>query len=199
MVMAEDSIGMPARKAATRATFIPCSPSGMAQPIITSSTSFLSRPGTRPSAPWMATAARSSGRVARNIPLGALPTAVRTALTITASLMDVSPQSEKTKTGMAADKTQSCLIRVHRRSSAAHNFLIPQRAAALQCKGDALLGFLFAAKREERFPLQIQQILLAHQGAGSDRAAAQNVRHPTSDLRVVVADEFALPHHVDPE
>src|ERR1035441_9349810 len=103
---------------------------------------------------------------------------------------------------MNADKTQSCLIRVYRRSSAfigGSKSLIPQRPAALQCESDPLLGFLLAAKREERFPLQIQQILLAHQGAGSDRAAAQNVRHPTSDLRVVVADEFALPHHVDPE
>ena len=43
--------------------------------------------GTRSSAPLMATAASSSGLVWRSAPLPALPTAVRTALTITASRM----------------------------------------------------------------------------------------------------------------
>ena len=41
MVMAETSTGMPARSDAMRATFMPCSASGMAQPMITSSISFL--------------------------------------------------------------------------------------------------------------------------------------------------------------
>ena len=43
--------------------------------------------GTRSMAALMAMAARSSGRVARSVPLPALPTAVRTELTITASRM----------------------------------------------------------------------------------------------------------------
>jgi hypothetical protein len=62
--------------------------------------------------------------VARNIPLGALPTAVRTALTITASLMDISPHSEKQNKKwprMNADKTKTLVIRVHPRSSAAQD------------------------------------------------------------------------------
>ena len=68
-VIAEVSTGRPARKAAMRATFIPCSPSGIAQPRITSSISLASKPGTRAIASLMASAARSSGRVARSEPL----------------------------------------------------------------------------------------------------------------------------------
>src|SRR5713226_7517492 len=96
MVIAEDSMGRPARRAAMRATFMPCSASGMAQPRMTSSISCGSKPGTRAIAPWMATAARSSGRVERSVPLNALPTAVRTELTRTASRM------RKTSTGLDA-------------------------------------------------------------------------------------------------
>src|SRR3989442_1215359 len=69
MVMAEASTGRPARREAGRATLMPCSPSGMAQPRITSSASLASRPGTRARASLMARAARSSGRVARSEPL----------------------------------------------------------------------------------------------------------------------------------
>ncbi len=87
MVMAEVSTGRPARSEAIRATFIPCSASGMAQPRITSSISLTSRPLARAMASLIAAAARSSGRVARRVPLGALPTAVRTELTMTASRM----------------------------------------------------------------------------------------------------------------
>src|SRR5580700_11624081 len=90
MVIAEVSIGKPARSAAIRATFIPCSPSGIAQPRITSSISLASKPGTRASASLIASAARSSGRVARNDPLNAFPTGVRTEETITASAMATS-------------------------------------------------------------------------------------------------------------
>src|SRR5215467_11735540 len=98
MVIAEVSTGRPARSAAMRATFIPCSPSGMAQPRITSSISLGSSPGTRASASLMASAARSSGRVARNEPLEARPTGVRTEETITASGM-AEPHTAKTEIG----------------------------------------------------------------------------------------------------
>src|SRR5262249_51023614 len=87
IVIADVSTGSPARSAAIRATFIPCSPSGIAQPRITSSISFASSPGTRAIASLIANAAKSSGRVARNDPLYALPTGVLTALTIHASLI----------------------------------------------------------------------------------------------------------------
>src|SRR6266581_2580187 len=78
--MAEVSTGSPARRAAMRATFIPCSPSGIAQPRITSSTSLAERPGTLAMACMITSAARSSGLVAR-------PTGVLSAETITASSM----------------------------------------------------------------------------------------------------------------
>ncbi len=79
IVIAEHSTGSPARKLATRATFSPCSASGIAQPRITSSISDRSSCVTRSSAPLIANAARSSGRVVRSAPRGALPMAVRTA------------------------------------------------------------------------------------------------------------------------
>ncbi len=84
-VMAAAAGGIPARRAACRATFIPCSASGIAQPRMTSSTISGVSAGTRASAALMAAPAMSSGRVWRSVPLGALPTAVRTLATITAS------------------------------------------------------------------------------------------------------------------
>ncbi len=86
-VIAAVLTGRPARSVAMRAMFIPCSASGMAQPMMTSSTSFGSRPFARATASRIANAARSSGRIARSIPRGAFPIAVRTELTITASRM----------------------------------------------------------------------------------------------------------------
>ena len=87
IVIAEISTGRPARSAALRATFIPASASGIAQPRMMSSISFGSSPGTRRIASCIATAARSSGRVARSVPLNAFPTGVRTELAMTASLI----------------------------------------------------------------------------------------------------------------
>ena len=62
-VTADADTGNPARRLAMRATFRPCSASGIAQPRITSSTSAGSAPGTRRMASAMAVAASSSGRV----------------------------------------------------------------------------------------------------------------------------------------
>src|SRR5712691_4522203 len=70
-----------------RATFMPCSASGMAHPSMTSSMRDDSRPGARSTAVLIASAARSSGRVVRSTPRGAFPTGVRTAETITASFI----------------------------------------------------------------------------------------------------------------
>ncbi len=70
--------GSPARMEATRATFIPCSPSGKAQPRMTSSIRDGSTPA-RSSAARMATAARSSGRTSFSFPFLAFPPGVRTA------------------------------------------------------------------------------------------------------------------------
>ena len=90
MVIAEVDTGSPARREATRATLLPCSASGMAQPRMTSSTSFGSSPGTRLRISVMTAAAMSSGRVLRSVPRGALPTAVRAMETSTASFMSAS-------------------------------------------------------------------------------------------------------------
>ena len=86
-VTADALTGTPARRLAMRATFNPCSASGIAQPMITSSTSAGSTPGARASASRSTTAPISSGLVVRSVPAGALPTAVRTAETMTASCM----------------------------------------------------------------------------------------------------------------
>src|SRR2546426_4466698 len=59
-----------------------------------SSISSARRPGVRSMAARIAAAAMSSGRVAESFPLGALPTAVRTAETITGKLM-FGPRSEE--------------------------------------------------------------------------------------------------------
>src|SRR6266487_4085091 len=75
-----------------RAMFIPCDPSGMAQPRMTSSTCATGSCGTWVSAPLMASAARSSGRTVRIFPFGALPTAVRAAATMKASFIFSVPQ-----------------------------------------------------------------------------------------------------------
>ena len=94
IVTAEASTGMPARKLEMRATFMPCSPSGIAHPMITSSIDDGSSCGTRSRAPLMATAPSSSGRITLRVPRGALPTAVLTAETMTASCMFRSLQGE---------------------------------------------------------------------------------------------------------
>ncbi len=88
MVMALVSTGKPARIAAERAMFMPCSASGIAHPIITSSISAACNPGTRAMASLITAAPISSARVSRKVPFGALPTAVRTADTINASFIN---------------------------------------------------------------------------------------------------------------
>src|SRR5687767_19314 len=100
IVIALVSTGKPARMAAARATFIPCSASGIAQPMITSSISDVSRPGTRSMASLITAAPISSGRVVLNVPFGALPTAVLTAETITASLIILTQLITKRLSGL---------------------------------------------------------------------------------------------------
>src|SRR2546423_3819484 len=112
IVIALVSTGKPARLAAARATFIPCSASGIAHPMITSSISEPSCSGTRSNALLMTVAPISSGRVVRNVPFGTFPTAVRTADTITASLIT---------------KPALLLIREYRVSAA--NFLVVFRSS----------------------------------------------------------------------
>ncbi len=86
MVTPGTESGRPARSAAMRAMFMPDSASGMAQPRITSSISSGAMAGYFSSKRRMTVAARSSGRVLRKLPRGALPTGVRRQSTITASI-----------------------------------------------------------------------------------------------------------------
>ncbi len=78
--------GRPAARAAMRPMFMPCSASGRAQPSVTSSTSCGGMPA-RATAACTTAAAMSSGRMVCRLPCGALPTAVRTAETMTAFFM----------------------------------------------------------------------------------------------------------------
>ena len=96
-VTADALTGTPARRLAMRATFMPCSASGIAQPRMTSSISAGSNWLARASAAWIVAAAMSSGRVVRSVPAGALPTAVRTAETITASFITFSTDQPSQK------------------------------------------------------------------------------------------------------
>src|SRR6185436_13707159 len=91
-VTAGTSCGRPARSAAIRATFEPDSASGVAQPMMTSSIDSGGSGGNRFNKSAITAAARSSGRVVRSVPRGALPTAVRTPATITASFISLAPQ-----------------------------------------------------------------------------------------------------------
>ena len=83
MVCALDSMGNPPSNPMVRATFRPCSPSGIAQPRVSSSISAGFTRGTRASSAAMTWPASSSGRVCASVPLCARPTAERTASTIT--------------------------------------------------------------------------------------------------------------------
>src|SRR6266496_1307676 len=112
MVNAAVSTGSPARNAAMRATFMPCSASGMAQPRITSSISLGSSCGTRSSAPLIAIAASSSGRVVRSVPLKARPTGVRTDEMITASRI-VSALATPILPGEIGDPRKFCNVGCH--------------------------------------------------------------------------------------
>ena len=85
MVMPATLLGNPASSTPMRATFMPCSYSGMAQPMIASSMRLGSMAGACASTAFSTCASSVSGRVERNAPRGALPTAVRVAATMYAS------------------------------------------------------------------------------------------------------------------
>ena len=84
-VMPATLLGRPARRIPIRATFMPCSYSGIAQPTITSSIRVGSIWGTCASTCLITCASSESGRVWRKAPRGALPTGVRVAATMYAS------------------------------------------------------------------------------------------------------------------
>src|ERR1700691_3357633 len=174
-------MGRPARSEIRRAMFWPCSASGIAQPMMTSSISLGSRVGTRSTAPRTAIAPRSSGRVKRSVPLGAFPTAVRTALTTTASFIICPPW------------------RVFGCTCVLEDGLISKRLAVLERESDALDRLGLSAKREEGLALQIEQRLLAQQSSWSNIAAGEHARHMRGYLRVMLTDVCAFAQQIDAE
>src|SRR5580658_5845182 len=145
MVTPGTESGKPARSAATRAIFIPDSPSGLAQPRITSSISLDEIAGYFSRSRRNTVAARSSGRVVRSVPLGAFPTAVRRQSTITAFIT---------------------LIRC---------LLIAQRFTCFQHMLHAFLSLRISAQAQECFALQVQKILLGHGLLAGQAAAREDV------------------------
>src|SRR5579871_58897 len=162
MVTPGTESGKPERNAAMRAMFMPDSASGMAQPKMTSSTSTGGTAGYLSSNARMTVAAKSSGRVLRSAPLGALPVAVRRQSTMTACIGSVLA-------------------------------LVPQRLARFQHIPHALLGLEVPAKAQERFALEVQQILFGDHLFAGQPTTRQNIRQLFGNGEVVVADEFGLP------
>src|SRR5205085_8453182 len=162
MVTADVSFGSFASQPACRATFMPASASGVAQPSTTSSTIAGSSPGARSSAALIAAAAMSSGRVSFRVPRGALPTAVRAAETITASFIASSPivQRLALPSCFLCKANHKSIENVIRRKCP--RALVAQRLAGLQHMLNALLRLALAAQRDERFALKVEQILLGH-------------------------------------
>src|SRR6266446_947854 len=157
--------GSPASSTALRATFMPCSPSGNAQPITASSIAFGSSDGTWATAARIAATSRSSGRTVRSAPRGALPTGVRVAATTNAS-------------------SRSC--NMTGASSVTH------RLAGLQHPHHPLLRLRMCNQLEEVLPLQIQQPLLVDHRSGLDIAAGQHIGDRAGDQEIVFADEAAF-------
>src|SRR4051812_29737942 len=172
-----------AKNTAFLATFRPCSASGMAQPKSTSSMSSAFRPGTRASAPFMAAAAKSSGRVLRRVPLSARPTGVRTAdamITLRGNAIVIA--SEGSSKIVDGSSTAS--------RSIAEGLVVHEHEL------HALLTLLLATEGEERFTLQIQKVLFGEQGASSDFATTQDVGDLVRDQGVVRRGE--APFHQRP-
>src|SRR5713226_5024695 len=76
---------------------------------------------------------------------------------------------------------------------------VAKRFAGLERVRDALLRLAFTAKGDERFALEIQNVLFADELRRRERAAGQNVGELASDVDVVFGDKPAAEHHVDGE
>src|SRR6266542_2013428 len=133
-----------------------------------SSTSAGSRPGTRATASRTAPIASASGGVSWSAPRGALPTAVRTALTMTASLtgsrMAVGPWS----------------LVLGPRS-------VPERLAGFQGVADPVAGEALSEQPHERLPLQVQKVCRGQECALRDVAAAHHAGQGEDDRAIVLA------------
>src|ERR1700722_9283533 len=77
--------------------------------------------------------------------------------------------------------------------------LIAERLARFQGVRDAFLGFSFAAEADERFALQIEEVLLGDSLRRRDRAAGQNIGKLPRDQAVEFGGELATHHAVNRE
>src|SRR5256885_7622863 len=77
--------------------------------------------------------------------------------------------------------------------------LIAQRLPGLQRVLDALQRLPLAAQLQERFALEVEQVLLGDGRLVRQRAAGDHVRERASDDRVVIADAAGAPREVDAE
>src|SRR5829696_78329 len=168
MVSAGTESGRPARKAIMRAMLRPCSPSGNAHPITTSSICAGSRFGVRLSNSWITAAAISSGRTVASPPRLALPTGVRAALTITASFIVIS------------------FAQTFERSNVITS--IPQRLSRLQNIPHARLGALLPKQRKDRIAFKVKDVLLAHPLRTRQFAAAHHVGELAGNVMIVLRD-----------
>src|SRR5271157_4470594 len=75
--------------------------------------------------------------------------------------------------------------------------LVAQRLAGFERVGDAFLSLLLAAKRDEGFALQIQNVLFADQLRRRQRTACKNVGELPRHMRVVIGSVAAAHHQVD--
>src|SRR6266511_6096463 len=177
------STGRPDRNAATRPMFRPCSASGSAQPRITSSISFGSRPRACSTAALITVAARSAVCTVRSPPRGALPTAVRAADTITASFITIysSLIRQKVKCRLF------CLLPFT---------LISKRLAGLQDRHHSLLGLRLENQLGILLELKVEQVLLGDPLRAGEVAAAHHHAQRLGHLLVMIADIAANLHGV---
>src|SRR5437660_12631946 len=77
------------------------------------------------------------------------------------------------------------------------NFLVAQRFPGLEGVGDAFLGFLFTAKRDKGFALEIENVLFADQLGRSERATGQDIGEFAADVGIVFGGVAAAQHHVN--
>src|SRR6266536_1497381 len=173
-VMPATVFGSPARRSPMRATFMPCSYSGIAQPTITSSIRAGSICGTCVSTRLSTCASSESGRVCRKAPRGALPTGVRVAATMLASC--------------------SCLVILTVSKTGVAFRSIPQRLARLERVHDAFLRLRVPEQRHELAPFEVEEPLFVDQAPRFHVAAAEHARDDETHLEIVRGDESAVAH-----
>ena len=129
--------------------------------------------------------AMSSGRVWRSVPRGALPTAVRRLVTMTASLT-TNPLFR------ASFRFDGCSLIDEPAGKS-----VSQRLARPQHVLNARLSFRLAVEAQRCLPFQVQQVLLADGSRARQPASAQHVSNLACNDGVMVADVASAAEHVN--